>query len=191
MSVDTGTNNCGICVGEFGKPEQFGKYALTLLSQDTKSLSDGTADDKIESMGDYLLKVIKLVKPKIILAENPAGGVAYGRGSIGVKLKRANDLCKLRCMLWYTKGMSAKDESLEKTPEWFFVEPGDWQDRKAIKRHGNSKEWSMSEAMEMFEQVGIGGKVTEHAADAAVMMKRMIEFDYHFDIRGASNEKPM
>lgn len=165
-SIDLGINCCGTSSIVF----EGGKIHLNKMLT-YKSQSDD-APEKIEEVGDYIVKVIETIKPTIVFLEKPTGALIYGAGKRAYLVKRADNVCKVRCLYSYIRGRHKGKTKSKLIP----IEPNQWQDKKDIKNYNDSKDWSVAKALEIITKLAHKDKqedmlkaLDEHNADALVM----------------------
>lgn len=151
------------------KKEPMKKREITINEFYTEKSTEDKAHEKILQIGNFICALLEDMcpVPTIVMFETPTESLIYGNGNRAYLTKRASNVCKVNCLLYYVLGKWKKTNKIVT----FFIEPNQWQVKKEIKKFKNSKEWSIDKAAEIIEEQKFSttSVLDEHNADALCM----------------------
>jgi len=164
MTIDPGVTCTGVCV----RRTDFSGHAASESAHTCilSPMKDSDYIDAIMHISEAVGRVVSTTKPSVLILELPSPTV-YG-ANIMVKsaiIKRANDIRKTAMLC------SAIMVEVRGHRNLYFgtVEPSQWQDKRGIKQHGDSKKWSMALASKISTR-----SISNHNLADAICMNAIV-----------------
>lgn len=152
VSIDPGSKFTGYCIM---------KCMIIDRKVNKKILKYGSFESKHEKLHDRCISIskqfVKTIKDNtvdIIVFEQPSKAI-YGSKKIKTSSYIAGRSARLHYLYAINYFLLSTALKINERLKFSFIEPAKWQDRKAIRKAGGSKQWSMS----------VASKIVSHGVD--------------------------